>query len=344
MPSDLLKLGSRGRWSCGREWTEMPSHQPSTHTGVHWWHASGPSGRSPGCPASGTGRSRARYTGPDQALHNGPRTFETRVDAEAWLADERRLISAGAWSSPHRPAGGRATRHRWGTTSCPGSAALPLMRSRPTACAPGTPRMATAPDRPCPRLCGPDWLRFGEAVALLLRDVDLERGIIRVTRTAVRADGSRVSGPPESEAHRRTVAMPRAVVDALRVHLAEYPVTTRDALLFPGRDGCLPAHSSLYGLPAREERRDGRVYRKEPFGSCGPGSSSANPDCAGTTFVAVEQPGSPSGSHGSRDAVATGPQHTPDGAVLPECTAERDRTIADRLQAQIDRGRRTQRC
>jgi hypothetical protein len=25
---------------------------------------------------------------------------ETRVDAEAWLADERRLISAGVWSSP----------------------------------------------------------------------------------------------------------------------------------------------------------------------------------------------------------------------------------------------------
>jgi hypothetical protein len=45
-------------------------------------------------------RYRARYTGPDQALHNGPRTFETRVDAEAWLADERRLISAGTWSSP----------------------------------------------------------------------------------------------------------------------------------------------------------------------------------------------------------------------------------------------------
>ncbi|HRC40926.1 MAG TPA: N-terminal phage integrase SAM-like domain-containing protein, partial [Tetrasphaera sp.] len=45
-------------------------------------------------------RYRARYTGPDQALHNGPRTFQTRVDAEAWLADERRLISAGTWSSP----------------------------------------------------------------------------------------------------------------------------------------------------------------------------------------------------------------------------------------------------
>lgn len=47
-----------------------------------------------------SGRIRARYTGPDAALHNAPTTFDTREDAEAWLTDERRLISAGAWTSP----------------------------------------------------------------------------------------------------------------------------------------------------------------------------------------------------------------------------------------------------
>lgn len=47
-----------------------------------------------------SGRMRARYSGPDGALHNAPTTFETRLDAEAWLADERRLISAGTWTSP----------------------------------------------------------------------------------------------------------------------------------------------------------------------------------------------------------------------------------------------------
>lgn len=45
-------------------------------------------------------RFRARYTGPDTALHNAPHTFETRQDAEGWLTDERRLISAGKWTSP----------------------------------------------------------------------------------------------------------------------------------------------------------------------------------------------------------------------------------------------------
>lgn len=47
-----------------------------------------------------SGRIRARYTGPDAALHNAPTTFDTREDAEAWLTDERRLISAGGWTSP----------------------------------------------------------------------------------------------------------------------------------------------------------------------------------------------------------------------------------------------------
>jgi integrase len=47
-----------------------------------------------------SGRHRARYTGPDMILHNAPTTYETRVDAEAWLTDERRLISAGNWTPP----------------------------------------------------------------------------------------------------------------------------------------------------------------------------------------------------------------------------------------------------
>ncbi|MEO3939350.1 tyrosine-type recombinase/integrase [Dermatophilaceae bacterium Soc4.6] len=45
-------------------------------------------------------RYRARYTGPDTSLHNAPHTFETRMDAEAWLTDERRLIVAGSWTPP----------------------------------------------------------------------------------------------------------------------------------------------------------------------------------------------------------------------------------------------------
>jgi hypothetical protein len=34
-------------------------------------------------------RYRARYTGPETVRHNAPYTFETREDAEAWLAADR---------------------------------------------------------------------------------------------------------------------------------------------------------------------------------------------------------------------------------------------------------------
>lgn len=45
-------------------------------------------------------RWQAFYTGPDTALHYAATTFETKMDAEAWLVDERRNVSTGAWVPP----------------------------------------------------------------------------------------------------------------------------------------------------------------------------------------------------------------------------------------------------
>lgn len=55
-----------------------------------------------------SGRFRARYADPEGQLTaagepvrlNAPYTFQTKGDAEAWLVDERRLISTGTWRSP----------------------------------------------------------------------------------------------------------------------------------------------------------------------------------------------------------------------------------------------------
>lgn len=41
-----------------------------------------------------------RNGNPKPVRHNAPHTFLTREDAQAWLTDERRLISEGNWSSP----------------------------------------------------------------------------------------------------------------------------------------------------------------------------------------------------------------------------------------------------
>lgn len=41
------------------------------------------------------GRWQARFLGPDMVRHVGATTFQTKVDAQAWLAEERRLITLG---------------------------------------------------------------------------------------------------------------------------------------------------------------------------------------------------------------------------------------------------------
>jgi len=45
------------------------------------------------------GRWQAFYMGPDQGFHRAPSTFETKMDAEAWLVGERRLLQGDEWSA-----------------------------------------------------------------------------------------------------------------------------------------------------------------------------------------------------------------------------------------------------
>lgn len=52
-------------------------------------------------------RVQASYVGPDLVRYSAPRTFGTKMDAEAWLASQHRAISLGVWKPP-RPAGENA--------------------------------------------------------------------------------------------------------------------------------------------------------------------------------------------------------------------------------------------
>lgn len=45
-------------------------------------------------------RWQASYMGPDQERHSASSTFDTRMDAEAWLAAERQLVDDDGWLSP----------------------------------------------------------------------------------------------------------------------------------------------------------------------------------------------------------------------------------------------------
>lgn len=45
-------------------------------------------------------RYQASYVGPDLVRHNAPHTFTAKMDAEYWLADERRRIERDEWTPP----------------------------------------------------------------------------------------------------------------------------------------------------------------------------------------------------------------------------------------------------
>ena len=47
-----------------------------------------------------SGRYQANYVGPDRVRHNALMTFEAKIDAEAWLAAERRSIERDEWQPP----------------------------------------------------------------------------------------------------------------------------------------------------------------------------------------------------------------------------------------------------
>jgi integrase len=94
-------------------------------------------------------------------------------------------------------------------------------------------------------------MRFGEAVALEVGDVDLlaETPIVRVTKALKRIPGGFEVGPPKSRKSRRTISLSDDLVDVLA------PLVTRERgdLLFTGGNGVRVSHSNFYNrvwLPA----------------------------------------------------------------------------------------------
>jgi len=81
-------------------------------------------------------------------------------------------------------------------------------------------------------------LRFGEFSALTRRHVDLDRRVVTVVASAAELrDGTRIIGEPKSAAGRRRVAIPDAVVEAVRHHLTAYAQPGPNSLVFIGPNG-----------------------------------------------------------------------------------------------------------
>jgi len=81
-------------------------------------------------------------------------------------------------------------------------------------------------------------LRWGELVALQRCDVDTVAGTVSIRRQFVELDtGQIIVSPPKSAAGVRTVAIPVAILETIRVFLAAGTGQSDDALLFTGARG-----------------------------------------------------------------------------------------------------------
>ncbi|WP_396454558.1 tyrosine-type recombinase/integrase [Actinomadura sp.] len=83
-------------------------------------------------------------------------------------------------------------------------------------------------------------LRWGEAVALRRKDVDLKAGTVRVERTLVEVTGKPLHfGPPKTEAGVRTLPIPAIVLPELKEHVKTFAQDGDEGLVFVGGKGAL---------------------------------------------------------------------------------------------------------
>ncbi len=118
--------------------------------------------------------------------------------------------------------------------------------------------------------CG---LRFGEIAALRKHRLDLDAGTVLVTEAANNLqNGTRITGPPKTEAGRRTVAIPPHVIPELEHHMERFSADGPTGLVFVGSKGApingsrfhasvwKPAKESVTGLPERLVLHDLRAW------------------------------------------------------------------------------------
>lgn len=80
-------------------------------------------------------------------------------------------------------------------------------------------------------------LRFGELVELRRKDIDLVKGVIHVSRGAVRVHGKVIIGSPKSEAGTRDISIPPHLIPIIKEHLGKRITGGKDGLLFPAVNG-----------------------------------------------------------------------------------------------------------
>jgi integrase len=103
-------------------------------------------------------------------------------------------------------------------------------------------------------------LRWGELIALTRQRIDFEATTVRVVEQYVELkDGSRVLGPPKSDAGVRTVAIPPHIIDELKDHLERFSEAGPVGLVFPSPEGEPLRRSNFYRRIYRPAAQSARL-------------------------------------------------------------------------------------
>ncbi len=167
-------------------------------------------------------------------------------------------------------------------------------------------------------------LRFGELAALRRRDVDLGTGVIHVRRGQAEARGRLVIKDPKSEAGRRSIAIPAAVLPDLTAHLATYAQAGPDGLVFVGaQGGCLRRHN--FRRVWTKAKHDAGVNPEAHFHDLRHTGNTLAAATGASTRELMRRMG-----HASMRAAL----------IYQHATPERDHLIADGISAQIAAARK----
>lgn len=169
-------------------------------------------------------------------------------------------------------------------------------------------------------------LRWGEAVALSRKDIDVERGTVRVRQAFTEQRGKGlVLGPPKSRAGARTVSIPPAIIPLIREHLMEYVADEPEALVFAGLSG-QPLWRGNFNKLARWSQATCRIGA--------PGLHFHDLRHTGNTLAARTK-------SSLRDLMARMGHDSPAAAIIYQhATAEADRDIAQSVSDVIEAAQR----
>lgn len=103
-------------------------------------------------------------------------------------------------------------------------------------------------------------LRFGELAELRRSDVLTKKGVIRVRRGVVRADGEVTVKGPKSAAGSRDVHIPPHLMPMIREHLLQHTADGSSGLLFPAATGGHLNPSTFYGKASTAKKKGHGYY------------------------------------------------------------------------------------